>query len=371
MRNRNIFLLSAVCVLTVALAYGWSVNFDRRHMSWPWGISAAEEAQLREQKAERARLLAIRDTAMRYFALKDSLFINDASLYEQGWDEFSEPLFWYRAMRMSKDTSLINLEVGRQIMDTILSDHFWKRSSRFKSSFMDSLRTAYGIEAQDDNSVYITKGRRFFYQFDKMIEPVAKAIPLFQEEGVDPWFAQAILLIESPGHAQRSTAGAHGHFQLMPWVARAYGLTVNHKLDERKDFEKSARTAARIIRKEYIPSTKRIMRKHGLDFEEDAIWFRLMVLHVYHAGAGTMRSTMRHLQPEQGGQALIRTLWSTNHWGFQNASQNYSQIALASMMHYDKLMHRRHNLPWRYFTQKGAAAQDTSIDIPPAVAELR
>ncbi len=51
---------------------------------------------------------------------------------------------------------------------------------------------------------------------------------------VDPWYAQSILLIESPGQMKKSISGAYGAFQLMPGVARAQGLIVNKTLDERK-----------------------------------------------------------------------------------------------------------------------------------------
>ena len=63
---------------------------------------------------------------------------------------------------------------------------------------------------------------------------------LFENNGVDPWYAQAILLIESPAQLKKSVVGAYGAFQLMPSVARSHGIIVNKKIDERKDFNKSA-----------------------------------------------------------------------------------------------------------------------------------
>ncbi|WP_205127799.1 transglycosylase SLT domain-containing protein, partial [Okeania hirsuta] len=82
----------------------------------------------------------------------------------------------------------------------------------------------------------------------------------FQAEDTDPWFAQSILLIESPGQLRKSPTGAVGHFQLMPGVGRQMGLKVNREVDEREDFEKSARAAARFIKNVCIPETRDIFR---------------------------------------------------------------------------------------------------------------
>jgi hypothetical protein len=37
------------------------------------------------------------------------------------------------------------------------------------------------------------------------------------------------------------------------------------------------------------------------------------------------------MQPEVGNMAMIMQLWNTNAGGFQNCSQNYSQVAIASL----------------------------------------
>ena len=48
---------------------------------------------------------------------------------------------------------------------------------------------------------------------------------------MDPWYAQAILMIESPNKLQKSNAGAYGSFQLMKDVARLFGLKVNKSIE--------------------------------------------------------------------------------------------------------------------------------------------
>ena len=50
----------------------------------------------------------------------------------------------------------------------------------------------------DSNTkLYITTGKKF-YQIEEVIPSIASAIEIFYANGVDPWYAQSILLIESP-----------------------------------------------------------------------------------------------------------------------------------------------------------------------------
>jgi hypothetical protein len=41
------------------------------------------------------------------------------------------------------------------------------------------------------------------------------------------------------------------------------------------------------------------------------------------------------IQPETGNMDLIKRLWHTSAGGFRNASQNYSQIAIATLLELD------------------------------------
>lgn len=158
------------------------------------------------------------------------------------------------------------------------------------------------------------------------------------DAGVDPWYAQTILLIESPGRLQFSTDGAYGAFQLMAGVAREVGLTVNDSIDERQDFEASARGAARLIETVCIPKARAMCDFYRLPYEEHELWFRLLVMHVYHAGAGNVRRALRKVRRKQSSPQLIIDLWEAKSRRFGNASQNYSQIALAALLEVDAIM---------------------------------
>ncbi|MEY3237559.1 MAG: hypothetical protein RI883_1660, partial [Bacteroidota bacterium] len=113
---------------------------------------------------------------------------------------------------------------------------------------------------------------------------------------------------------------------------RAQGLTVNSQVDERKDFNRSAYGASRLISRVCIPEAKRILNAHHLTYNESDLWFRLFVLHVYHAGSMNVSAVVNKINPTVGSQELITQMWQTTAADFGNNSQNYTQLALASQL---------------------------------------
>ena len=149
-------------------------------------------------------------------------------------------------------------------------------------------------------------------------------------------------MIESPGKIAYSNVGAYGPFQLMKSVARNHGLRVDKYVDERKDFAKSAYGSAHLLRTSCIPEAKRIMKKFNITVTksmEYSLWFRLLVLHNYHAGAGNVEKVLTHVvQPNCGCKDIITKIWKSEYGNFKNASQNYSQLALASLLVLDEFI---------------------------------
>ena len=146
--------------------------------------------------------------------------------------------------------------------------------------------------------ILVTSGKKYFYDFDNAFDQFEKGINCFIENDVDPWYAQSILLIESPNKLQKSNAGAYGPFQLMKDVARLFGLTVNRHLDERSNFERSAYAASSLIKKVCIPKTKQMLDSLGItNYNEMDLWFRLLVMHSYHAGSGNVKQALNALNP--------------------------------------------------------------------------
>lgn len=251
-------------------------------------------------------------------------------IFAERWDTLAQPQFWKKIMTLSPDSCLINVAATRDILE-VMSIKDWKAQSETqKDLHRDSLRTAHGLASNE--RIFVTTGKNDFYRFNDVYPSLSEGVDAFERNGVDPWYAQAILLIESPGQLKKSSVGAYGPFQLMPAVARAQGLKVTKYVDERKDFERSAYASSRLINRVCIPEAKRILDAHNLSYEENDLWFRLFVLHIYHAGAANVAAVVNKIDPEVGGQSLITSMWQNTAAQFGNNSQNYSQLALASQL---------------------------------------
>lgn len=258
--------------------------------------------------------------------------IIDSSLIKEQWDKLPQVQFWRSIMNLNEDSALLCEKITRKIIDTIPVVIYQSMPDSIKKKYKDSLRVQFFLD--DSARVLFTTGKKFFYKFDDVISKVDTTISIFIKNGVDPWYSQSILIIESPNKLQKSNAGAYGPYQLMKSIARKYGLTVTKYNDERKDLKRSAYAASQLLYNICIPSARNILDTLGIPYNESDLWFRLLVMHIYHAGAGNVRSAINKLCPNQGGIELINNLWQTEANGFRNASQNYSQVILAAHLEY-------------------------------------
>jgi hypothetical protein len=266
----------------------------------------------------------------------DVCLLPQDELYTQYWDTLPQLRFWRQVMRLSPDSALVNLATSRKVLAVIPLGRYDSLGEERKRLYKDSLRKTLGLPGGE--RIYITGGKNHFYRPSAMTEAIGRGIGIFCENGADPWYAQAILLIESPGAVRYSSKGAYGSFQLMKSVARSYGLVINDTLDERADFDKCAAAAARFLRDVCVPETRRLLAERGLRFDPEALWCRLLVLHVYHAGAANVRGVLGVIRPSSGGPELIRQIWQTEYKAFRNSSQNYTQLALAALLELDFLV---------------------------------
>lgn len=266
-----------------------------------------------------------------------STLLHADKLYEHRWDTLPQTQFWKKIMQLSPDSCIINVASNRKIIDKVALKK-WSAQTEFqKDLYRDSVRLVHGLSTTEQ--INVTTGKNDFYRFKDVYPSLSKGIKEFERNGVDPWYAQAILLIESPGQLKKSSVGAYGAFQLMPSVARSYGLVVNTDFDERKSFERSAYAASKLIERVCIPSAKSILSDHNITYNESDLWFRLFVLHVYHAGASNVRAVVSKIAPQIGNRELIMEMWQTKAASFGNNSQNYTQLALASQFILDELVY--------------------------------
>jgi hypothetical protein len=260
---------------------------------------------------------------------KNQTILVDSSLFEQGWLQLPQVYFWKSLMGMKGDSSLISVYGSREIL-TGVNTYKWNSKPTIVRDFLrDSLKQTMGIPSTA--RLLQTEGRANHYLIDEVLDHITKSIDVFEKNGVDPFYAQAILLIESPGRLSgKSPVGAYGPFQLMPFVGKQYGLHVGGINDERANLERSAYAAAMLVKKICVPMTEKMLQNRMICYSTDELWFKMLVLHTYHAGAGNVMAALNKLQPTEGGMQLLQQLWQTEAGGFRNASQNYSQIALAA-----------------------------------------
>lgn len=264
-------------------------------------------------------------------------FLRDSALYKEGWDTVGQARFWREVITLTSDTCIINIASCRKPVERVSRSIWMNQTELQKICFKDSLAQIHCLAPTDQ--FYVTAGKREFYEVKKTLDDIHQAVQVFQKYGCDPFYAQAILLIESPGKgAARSYVGARGPFQLMPAVARRFGLKVTKYHDDRLDMNKAGMAAARLINTGCVPYIRKFLQEKGIAYQETDLWFRLLVLHAYHAGAGNVRCVINALNPTAGGLQLFEQVWKTTCGGFKNESQNYSQIALASLMNFDELI---------------------------------
>jgi hypothetical protein len=256
-------------------------------------------------------------------------FVYCHELQSERLDTVARTIFWRKLMNTSKDTFVFYASPEKVVLAAFPADIYNMFSDFQKDKFKDSLRLLNGLAC--DKRIMYAMGRNHFYNVSSVVSDIEKSNVIFKQQGVDPFYAQAILLIESPVKLAKSTVGAYGPFQLMKSVGIKYGLKVNSKIDERGNLEKSAVAACKLISTICIPYTNKMLAKYNMAYCETDLWYRLLVLHVYHAGAGNVAKALNVMQPEVGNMAMIMQLWNTNAGGFQNCSQNYSQVAIASL----------------------------------------
>jgi hypothetical protein len=278
---------------------------------------------------------SLKDESCRYF-------MQDKRIYSYGLDTTTQVRFWSTIIKMSPDSGIMNVASSRMMLSRMTVKEYSKMSEARKDSLRASLRATYLLP--DSEPILFSAGKNNFYNVEGVMPTIDKAIRIFENENTDPFYAQAILLIESPGKCNgKSCVGALGSFQLMKGVARNMGLKVYKNVDERRDFDRSAWAAAKLLRTICIPYANKMLDDHGVAYDPSDLWYRLLVLHIYHAGAGNVARALDVINPCEGNISMIKQLWQTKAGNFGIASQNYSQVALANLIELDRILRESGN----------------------------
>lgn len=319
---KKLFLISSVFIFSISLtAFAPSAPSGDKKSSPPSVASAS----------------TIERYVVSYNGTVPMRFMNDEVLFKEGWHMLPQAQFWQQIMNLPPDSAVVNVGSTRQVIDRINLKEWNKQNDIQHTFYKDSVRKFHQLP--DSVSLLVTTGKKDFYEFKKVMPTISRAIEVFSQNGVDPWYAQAILLIESPGKSNtKSCVGANGPFQLMKSVARAQGLKVTKTIDERTNLERAAYGASRLLSRICIPYTRAMLDSAHVSYNETDLWFRLLVMHSYHAGAGNVAGVIRKINPTEGGMQLIQKVWQTTYGGFKNSSQNYSQLVLAAFTNFDALV---------------------------------
>jgi hypothetical protein len=303
MTKRRLILLSLPCFLAITQAFAQE--------------NVQGKIEVRNAKDESSRF-----------------YMQDNRIYSSGLDTTSQVRFWRTIIKLSPDSGIMNAASSRMMLSRITVKEYTHMSEHKKDSMRAALRATYLLP--ESEPILFSTGKNNFYDVAGVMPNIDKGIRIFENSNTDPFYAQAILLIESPGKCNgRSCVGALGSFQLMKAVAKNMGLQVNKNIDERRDFDRSAWAAAKLIRTICIPYANKMLDDHKLVFDPSDLWYRLLVLHIYHAGAGNVARVLDVINPCDGNIELIKQLWQTKAGNFGMASQNYSQVALANLIELD------------------------------------
>jgi Transglycosylase SLT domain len=266
-------------------------------------------------------------------------FVKNDQLFLEKWDTLPQPLFWKQVINQTPDSCILNIAGIRKPLHKICAADWHCQTETEKLQFKEFTCQVYDLPIE--TNLYVTAGKKDFYEYKQVLPLIDKAIDVFIANETDPWYAQSILLIESPGRLKaKSSVGANGPFQLMRNVAVMYGLRVNKKMDERTNLNRAAMAAAKLLKNAFIPKVKALLDGKNIAYNETDLWFRLLVLHAYHAGPGNVACVINQINPDKGGVELLKQMWQTECGGFKNESQNYSQIALANILIFDGFVNR-------------------------------
>ncbi len=287
-------------------------------------IAPKNFAQLPTEKAFPVLFVSHKDDSIR------RAYIFDKQLYKYRIDTLPQIVFWRKIMDLPSDSCIINDSRQRQVFFTYHAKSWDKMDDSSKTMLRNNIRIVYNVDS--NAKIFATVGKKFFYDFETVYHKIDPGIKAFVSNGVNPWYCQAILLIESPNKLQKSNVGAYGPFQLMPGVARMYGLKVSRRQDERANFDRSAYAASSLLKNICIPRTKAMLEAYAIPYSENDIWFKLLVMHSYHAGIENVQAVMAKIENKKAGMELIQQIWITEAASFRNASQNYSQLICAAMI---------------------------------------
>lgn len=92
-------------------------------------------------------------------------FIDDATLYTEGWQNLAQPKFWQQIMNLPPDSAMISVAASRQMLTKVSTKEWNKQTDLQKNNYRDSIRKANNIP--DSVSILVTIGKKIFMNLKK------------------------------------------------------------------------------------------------------------------------------------------------------------------------------------------------------------
>ena len=97
-------------------------------------------------------------------------------------------------MQVGPDWSVVYAPSSRKILNRIPTV-IWKKFNRYQRyQHLQEFSKQHCVEG----NLFVAQGKSNFYRFHEVLPEMKSVIATFNRYGVDPWYAQSVLMIESP-----------------------------------------------------------------------------------------------------------------------------------------------------------------------------
>ena len=112
-------------------------------------------------------------------------FVKTPDLFNERWDTLAQPSFWKFVMKMSPQTSILNVASTRQVLELQPLAKWNEQTDDEKDAYRDTLCKRHGLEPW--TRIFMTTGKSDFFQFEKVFPSISRGVAVFVENNTDPW----------------------------------------------------------------------------------------------------------------------------------------------------------------------------------------
>src|SRR5688572_30110719 len=129
----------------------------------------------------------VNKTVIGYQGASKHRFINNHTLYSEGWDTLAQAKFWQQVIALSHDSMIINVASARQPLFKMASCDWHCQTELEKDAYKQNVIASKNLDAT--TSLYVTSGKKFFFEYKKVLPLISRSLPVFEKNNTDPWYA--------------------------------------------------------------------------------------------------------------------------------------------------------------------------------------